>query len=143
MELVLDRVYGVDEVELIALELKKFLPRCKVMTFQGSLGAGKTTLVRTLLRSCGVNDIITSPTFTYVNVYQNDKSESFYHFDCYRVASAQDFLDQGFEEYLYAPKSWTLIEWPEIVESVLKETICRVVLDYEGSENRHIKVFIS
>jgi len=143
METVLERSYGVDEVETIALELKNLLPRCSVITFQGSLGAGKTTLVRALLRACGVNEVITSPTFTYVNSYQNDKGESFYHFDCYRLDSAQAFLDQGFEEYLYVPNSWAFIEWPEVIESLLKTGVCTVILDYEGSENRRIKVLLS
>ena len=143
MEIVLDRVYGVDEVEVIALDLKKLLPRCSIMTFQGSLGAGKTTLVRALLRSCGIKEVITSPTFTYVNSYQNDKGNSFYHFDCYRLASAQAFLDQGFDEYLYTPHSWAFIEWPEVIESLLKTGVCTVILDYDGSESRRIKVLLS
>lgn len=143
MKQLLDRVYGVDEVDAIARELKKLLPLCKVMTFQGTLGAGKTTLVGALLRECGIKEVITSPTFTYVNSYQNDKGESFYHFDCYRLNSAQAFLDAGFEEYLQVPKSWAFIEWPEVIEPLLKTGICRVVLDYDGSENRRIKVLLS
>ena len=143
MEIVLEKIYGVNEVKDIALELKKLLPRCKIMTFQGTLGAGKTTLVGELLRSCGVKDVITSPTFTYVNCYKNAQGESFYHFDCYRLDSAQAFLDAGFEEYLYLLQSWALIEWPEVLEPVLKTGVCRVILDYEGVEKRRIKVLLS
>jgi tRNA threonylcarbamoyladenosine biosynthesis protein TsaE len=142
MGTVLEISYGVDEVEAVALELKKLLPCCKVMTFQGTLGAGKTTLVRALLRSCAIKEVITSPTFTYVNCYKNDKGESFYHFDCYRLDSAQAFLDQGFDEYLYFPHSWAFIEWPEIIDPLLKIGVCRVILDYNGVENRSIKVLL-
>jgi tRNA threonylcarbamoyladenosine biosynthesis protein TsaE len=143
METVLERSYGVDEIEVIALELKKLLPRCKVMTFQGTLGAGKTTLVGELLRACGVKEVVTSPTFTYVNSYRNAQGDSFYHFDCYRLDSAQAFLDVGFDEYLYFPHSWSFIEWPEIIEPLLKTGVCRVFLDYDGVENRRIKVLLS
>jgi tRNA threonylcarbamoyladenosine biosynthesis protein TsaE len=134
----IERSYRIEEVDEIALELKALLLQCKVMTLQGSLGAGKTTLVQSLLRSCGVNDIITSPTFTYVNRYEGGSGNIFYHFDCYRLESVQAFMNAGLGEYLYAPGSWSLIEWPEVVESLLTESVCHVMLEYEGAESRRI-----
>lgn len=138
MKKVLERSYALDEVEMVAQELKKMLPYCNVMTFSGSLGAGKTTLVQTLLRSCGVKEVITSPTFTYVNRYENAKKEAFFHFDCYRIDSSQGFLDAGLGEFLYIPKSWAFIEWPEVIEPLLGDAVCRVQLDYDGPGKRHI-----
>lgn len=140
MKTLMERSYCVEEVGEIALALKALLSQCKVMTFQGSLGAGKTTLVQSLLRSCGVKEVITSPTFTYVNRYEGSSGEIFYHFDCYRLESAQAFLDAGLGEYLYAPQSWAFIEWPEIIEPLLTESVCRVTLEYEGPESRRIVV---
>jgi tRNA threonylcarbamoyladenosine biosynthesis protein TsaE len=143
MECVFEKVYSVQAIDGVADELRQLLVRCRVMTFQGTLGAGKTTLIKALLRKCGVSEIVTSPTFTYVNCYKNNNDESFYHFDCYRLATVQAFLDAGFDEYLYVPHSWAFIEWPEVIEPLLKTGVCRVFLDYEGPESRHIKILLS
>ncbi len=129
-------VYGIEELDNVVEQLVQQLETCKVMTFTGSLGAGKTTLVRALLRKCGVEGTITSPTFTYVNLYENDKDQTFYHFDCYRIQSLDDFMGQGFDEYLYQPNSWVFIEWPEIVMPLLTHDVCHVQLDYHD-EKRH------
>lgn len=134
-------IYGVDEVESVAQRLKELLSTCKVMTFTGTLGAGKTTLIRALLRQCGVQGDITSPTFTYLNVYQDAHGNSFYHFDLYRITSVDMFVNAGFDEYLYQPFSWALIEWPEVIAPLLTHDICHVYLDYyDELEKRMLRV---
>ena len=105
-------VYGLDEVEAVAQKLVRYLDTHQIMTFAGPLGAGKTTLIQTLLRACGITQPITSPTFTYLNQYENDQGKTFYHFDLYRIPSLNDFLAAGCDEYLYVPDSRVLIEWP-------------------------------
>jgi tRNA threonylcarbamoyladenosine biosynthesis protein TsaE len=110
------------------------MPQYQVFTFTGALGTGKTTLVRALLRRCGVTEVITSPTFTYVNVYENDQGQTFYHFDAYRVKSAADFKAAGFDEHLYQPTSWAFIEWPEVVSPLLTHAVCHITLDYHDSQ---------
>lgn len=123
-------IYSLDEldtaVDLVAEQMKE----CQVLTFTGQLGAGKTTLIRSLLRKCGIHEVITSPTFTYVNAYENDKGQMFYHFDCYRVKTLDDFKAAGFDEYLYQPNSWCFIEWPEVVKPLLNHSVCHISLDY-------------
>ena len=122
--------YGLDNIDEVVEMLYGMLASCKVMTFTGTLGAGKTTLVRALLRRCGITDVITSPTFTYVNVYENDQGQTFYHFDCYRIKSIEDFRAAGFDEYLYQLQSWTFIEWPEVVKPLLVGQVCHITLEY-------------
>ena len=134
-------IYGVDEVESVAQRLKDLLSTCKVMTFTGTLGAGKTTLIRSLLRQCGVQGDITSPTFTYMNVYEDDQGNNLYHFDLYRITSVDIFVNAGFDEYLYQPNSWALIEWPEVIEPLLTHDVCHVYLDYyDELEKRKLRV---
>ena len=101
-----------------------------VFTFSGPLGAGKTTLIRALLKKCGVKGPITSPTFTYVNIYHNAYHQTFYHFDLYRVNTINQFFEAGFDEYLYVPQSWAFIEWPEVIMPLLTHNVCHAVLDY-------------
>lgn len=125
-----------DETQMgaIAQKLVDMMPECQVFAFDGPLGAGKTTLIRQMLIRCGVQDAISSPTFTYLNVYENDKNQVFYHFDLYRLSSLDEFVSAGFDEYLYAPNSWVFIEWPAIVMPLLKKNVCYCQLDYNDNK---------
>jgi tRNA threonylcarbamoyladenosine biosynthesis protein TsaE len=134
-------VYSLDEHHVVIQELKKLMPMVQIFACVGPLGAGKTTTIKALLRSCGVTGVITSPTFTYVNEYTNDKHEDFYHFDLYRVGSVEEFQAQGFDEYLYQPNSWALIEWPEVINPLLTHNVCWVSFDYhEDPDKRVVKI---
>lgn len=130
--------YTQDQVPAMARLLRKHLEHCNVMTFSGPLGAGKTTLVKALLKECGVDETITSPTFIYMNQYKNRLGQTFYHFDLYRINSADDFRVAGFDEYLYAPHSWALIEWPEIIKPLLVQNACHVQIDYGPQEGTRV-----
>lgn len=123
-------IFNESEIGSVAQKLLALMPQCSIFTFTGPLGAGKTTLIREMLMQSGVTQPITSPTFTYLNVYENNKNQIFYHFDLYRIATMQDFLAAGFDEYLYAPGSWTFIEWPAVIMPLLKEKVCLCELAY-------------
>lgn len=124
-----------DQIPEIAAKIWSLRTSCKVFTFAGPLGAGKTTLVKEILKQAGVKEVTTSPTFTYVNVYKVGQ-HTLYHFDLYRIQSMGQFLEQGFHEYIYAPDSWSFIEWPEVIESLLKDNVCRVSLEYRADNKR-------
>src|SRR5260221_5610480 len=141
---------------MVIEELKNLMPHVHIFACIGPLGAGKTTTIKALLRSCGVTGTITSPTFTYVNEYTNDQGEHFYHFDLYRIGSMQEFQDQGFDEYLYqpalrsslsaealceggsvvGPNSWSFIEWPEVIKPLLTHNVCFVNFDYHEDPDK-------
>lgn len=123
--------YTESELSTIAQMLAKKLPSHPVMTFTGMLGAGKTTLIRAMLHTLGVKEPITSPTFTYVNVYLTAEGITIYHFDLYRIHTLEEFLAAGFEEYLYAPQSYALIEWPAPIMPLLDHAVCHVSIDYQ------------
>lgn len=122
-------IYSLNELDMAVELIKKAMTRYKIFAFEGTLGAGKTTLIRALLRSCGVTDVITSPTFTYVNVYHDAQGHTIYHFDLYRIETVHDFLVAGFDEYLSAPHSISFIEWPEVISPLLRDA-CLVKIDY-------------
>lgn len=134
-------IYSLDEQSKIIEELRVLMQKYKVFACNGSLGAGKTTTIKALLRDCGVSSAITSPTFTYVNAYKNNQGECFYHFDLYRIGSVQEFQMQGFDEYLYQDESWAFIEWPELIMPLLTHDVCSIFFDYhEDPEKRLIKI---
>ena len=102
--------------------VKEILPLLKssVICFKGEMGAGKTTLIQSLCAALAVEDVVSSPTFSLINEYQNKAGKSIYHFDCYRIDSEEEALDFGAEEYLYSG-NLCLIEWAENIASLLPE----------------------
>lgn len=134
-----EMVYTLDTINEAVKALQQILPFCKVLTFTGDLGAGKTTLVQALLQANGIHDYIQSPTFTYMSSYTNSTGHTFYHFDLYRIKNIHEFLDAGFQEYLYEPNSWAFIEWPEVIKPLLKNNVCAITIDYYGDNRRKLR----
>lgn len=103
-----------------------------IIFLQGTLGAGKTTLVRGLLRALGYQGTIKSPTYTLVESYVIDDLHLF-HFDLYRIKNPQELLDIGLEDYLQ-PHVVCLIEWPERAEQILPRAniFCTIEIPKNG-----------
>ena len=90
----------------------------KTLLFYGSMGVGKTTLIKEIVKQLGVDDVVSSPTFSLVNEYQSRNGETIYHFDFYRIHNEEEALDIGIEDYFYN-NDWCFIEWPEKVKNLL------------------------
>ena len=95
-------------------------PEKRVYALRGQMGVGKTTFTKELCEAMGTNDVVNSPTFAIVNVYEDGDGEEIYHFDCYRLKSVAEALDFGAEEYLYSGR-YCFIEWPEMIEPLLPD----------------------
>jgi tRNA threonylcarbamoyladenosine biosynthesis protein TsaE len=107
---------------LSALELLRLTEPRRVFAFDGPMGAGKTTFIKKLVAEMGTMDIVNSPTFAIVNVYDVEQpyKGEVYHFDCYRMKDIREAMDFGAEEYLYSG-NYCFIEWPEKIEALLPE----------------------
>lgn len=134
-------IKDMSDVEQFAQQLCGLMNQCKIFTFDGPLGVGKTTLIQKILHKCGVDQPITSPTFNYVNVHENANGQLFYHFDLYRITSLEQFLQSGFDEYLYLKDSWAFIEWPAVIKPLLTKQVCNIVLEYGQTEHERIVYF--
>jgi len=112
-----------------------------IITLTGDLGAGKTTLVKQLLKSWGVQDEILSPTFTYVNCYKNDQGQKIYHFDLYRVLNSNQFFELGFDEYLHEPGAVCLVEWPGVIAPILTNLpVLRLEIEHVSDISRKLMI---
>jgi len=120
-----------------ALELLKANEPHRVFAFDGAMGAGKTTFIKKLVEQMGSVDIVNSPTFAIVNVYDVElpyKGEV-YHFDCYRLKDLREAMDFGAEEYLYSG-NYCFIEWPEKIEALLPEDTVWVKIEPQENGDR-------
>ncbi len=107
-----------------------------VITLNGDLGAGKTCFAGGVARGLGINERITSPTFTLINEY--DGPLPLYHLDVYRLESPEELEDLGYEEYFYG-SGVTLIEWAEQVEQYLPAERLDIFIE-KHSEDDNIRV---
>ncbi|MBO4250399.1 MAG: tRNA (adenosine(37)-N6)-threonylcarbamoyltransferase complex ATPase subunit type 1 TsaE [Paludibacteraceae bacterium] len=108
--------------EVSALEILRATEPHRVFAFEGQMGAGKTTFIKKLCEEMGTMDVVNSPTFAIVNVYDVEQpyQGEVYHFDCYRLKDIREAMDFGAEEYLYSG-NYCFIEWPEMIESLLPD----------------------
>jgi tRNA threonylcarbamoyladenosine biosynthesis protein TsaE len=106
----------------------------RVMHLRGDLGAGKTTLVRGLLRGLGYAGRVKSPTYTLVEPYALSRLH-FYHFDLYRLKNQNEWRDSGFQEYFNAEAACA-VEWPERAGALLPPPDLEVRLEFAGASRR-------
>lgn len=119
-------------------ELAKKLNTKDVIALYGDLGSGKTQIVKGICSGLGVKEVVNSPTFIIVNEYSSEKIERIFHFDLYRMGTKEEVEAIGFDEYLQ--NGLCLIEWPEVIESLLPKNTKRIYLKQTEDENtREIK----
>lgn len=112
-------IYALEEIENVAQKVLAESPK-KVILFNGTMGVGKTTLIKTLAKKLGVNETTSSPTFSLVNEYQINDNQHIYHFDVYRLKNETEALDMGIDEYLYSG-NWCFIEWAENIPNLIPQ----------------------
>lgn len=119
---------SLDELDQLAKKLVKYGADEKVWVFQGNLGAGKTTLIRAVAGLFGVEDRVSSPTFSLVNEYRNHQGDVFYHFDFYRLEDPAEAIEIGVEEY-FDSGNYCWIEWAEKIPGFLPEDFFHIRID--------------
>ena len=111
-------IYTEKNIEEVASQLLENASS-KVLAFYGQLGAGKTTLIKAIVRQLGAVDEANSPTFGIVNEYHNDDETLLaFHFDFYRLNNENEAYDLGIEDY-FNTEAWLFMEWPEKIAAIL------------------------
>lgn len=106
------------QMAAFGLALGRLLESGDIVGLTGDLGAGKTTLTKSIARGMGIEDHITSPTFTIVNEYEGRLP--LYHFDVYRISDEEELYDIGYEEYFFG-KAACVVEWANLIPSLMPE----------------------
>jgi tRNA threonylcarbamoyladenosine biosynthesis protein TsaE len=111
----------------------------KLLAFYGSMGAGKTTIIKAICRILGAGDIVTSPSFTMINEYKTKDDEIIYHIDFYRIKKAEEVFDFGIEEY-FSSGSYCFIEWPELIGGILPAETVKIKISVGDKEQRILDI---
>lgn len=128
------KITALADLKQAASALLQFAEEEKVFIFEGDMGAGKTTFIKSICAELGVSTVVTSPTFSIVNEYQGNQ-QTIYHFDFYRIKSLQEAYDIGYEEYFYSDNI-CLIEWPEKVAELLPHAYIKVSISAINQSER-------
>ena len=113
-------VPSISELQAAASAIINYSANTRIFLFYGDMGAGKTTLIKSLCECLGTTEPVTSPTFSIVNEYIAAGNQKIYHFDFYRLKNQTEALDMGYEEYFYSG-AFCFIEWPERIQDLLPE----------------------
>ena len=125
------------ETEAIGAEFARTLPGGTVVAMYGDLGAGRTAFVRGMARGMGLDCRVSSPTFTIVNEYLGERE--LIHFDMYRLSSADELFDIGWEDYL-ARGAVCAVEWSENVDGAFFGDEIIVRIEKTGENERTITI---
>jgi tRNA threonylcarbamoyladenosine biosynthesis protein TsaE len=112
----------------------------RIFLFYAEMAMGKTTLIKELCKQLGVEDNVSSPTFSIVNEYAG-KQEKIYHFDFYRIKDEQEAFDLGYEEYFYSG-NYCFVEWPEKIENLLPENAVSISITGNSEGERMIELHL-
>ena len=134
-------LFNEQEEQVNILEILLHSASHRVFAFEGSMGVGKTTFIKKLCEEMGTEDIVNSPTFAIVNVYdiQQPYKGEVYHFDCYRLKDVREAIDFGAEEYLYSG-NYCFIEWPDVLSPILPEDTVYIRIEAQENGDRKLTV---
>ncbi|MCO6474463.1 MAG: tRNA (adenosine(37)-N6)-threonylcarbamoyltransferase complex ATPase subunit type 1 TsaE [Melioribacteraceae bacterium] len=123
------------ETKEAAAKLSEEIEEGDIFALTGDLGAGKTTFIKAVVKSIGIDDS-NSPSFALVNVYRGRKK--IYHFDFYRINKVEELYDIGFDEYISDESSVKFIEWAELFPEILPGQYYQIKFEYVNNSKRKI-----
>ena len=134
----MNRTFTLSEIDIVAKEFLRQVGAPRVIAFHGNMGAGKTTFVRAVCRAKGVEDAVSSPTFSIVNEYRGREGKIF-HIDLYRLRDEREVLQAGVEDCLYSGEL-CLVEWPERAATLFPAQTVHVFLEVVTQTERRIVI---
>lgn len=135
----MDSDFSLDEIDEVANNFLMAVKNRKVVAFHGEMGSGKTTFISAVCKRLGVNDNISSPTFSIINSYKTGEDEIIYHMDLYRIKDEMEAIAAGVDDCLYSGQ-WCLVEWPEKAPLLFSENTVHIYLVSTGINTRKLQI---
>lgn len=138
--------FRLSEINDAAKKLWEFAKNYSVWTFEGEMGAGKTTLIKAVCQQLGVQDAVSSPTYAIVNEYEtilSGKVITIYHSDWYRLDDEEEARDAGIEELLYVADSYHFVEWSSKAPGLLNRPYATITLEQKDENSRILSLNFS
>lgn len=130
-------VNHLSELDNLADTILKFAANRRIFALYGSMGAGKTTLIKSICHRLGVTDEVNSPTFSIINEYTTPRFDPVYHFDFYRINKIEEAFDIGYENYFYS-ESMCFIEWPEKIKQLLPPNTVQITIVADDANQKRL-----
>lgn len=130
-------VYSEKQIDKVAVQFLKLISGCRHVAFYGTMGSGKTTFITSICKQLGVEDLVSSPTFSIINEYSTREGIPVFHFDFYRIKKEEELFDIGFEEYCYGD-GFCFIEWPEKADKLIPDNFLWVKIEEVENNKRSI-----
>lgn len=132
-------IFALDKIKEAAQEFLSAIGQRKVIALHGEMGAGKTTFTHALCDVLGVQDAVSSPTFSIINEYSLTGGNSIYHLDLYRLKDEEEALAAGVEDCFYSG-NLCLVEWPEKAPDLLPPDTVHAYLTIKGNNERMLRI---
>ncbi|MCG8340619.1 MAG: tRNA (adenosine(37)-N6)-threonylcarbamoyltransferase complex ATPase subunit type 1 TsaE [Cytophagales bacterium] len=127
------------DVRDVAQEIISYAGEQKIWLFEGEMGIGKTTLIKAVCAELGVEDNVTSPTFSLVNEYETQAGDYVYHFDFYRINNENEAWAIGCETYFYSG-CYCFIEWPTKIATLIPEKHLEIMITHNTATSRNLQL---
>lgn len=133
--------YDLKDIDAVAVEVLNACKGYNCLAFFAEMGSGKTTLISAICRHLGVEDSVSSPTFSIINEYYSPKlHQTIYHMDWYRLRHAEDAIEAGVQDVLENKITLSLIEWPEIAQEMLPQDYAQINISIVNENTRLLEV---
>lgn len=136
----MERVYHLDEIDQVALEILKSYPDQRIFALDAEMGSGKTTLIKALCKQLGVEDVVSSPTFSIIQEYRGKEDMRVFHMDWYRLKGEEDAIEAGVEDILQKKSIYCFIEWPQIAPEIIPANTPTIFLKFSSNDCRIVKI---
>ena len=130
-------IFSLQEINEAALKVVEQLGNNKVIALHGEMGAGKTTFTNSFCKALGVIDVVSSPTFSIINVYETKYDKTIYHLDLYRLKNEEEAINAGVEDCLYSGNI-CLVEWPDKLPTIFPEETLHINFELMDDTKRRI-----
>jgi len=135
----MELIFNLDQINDAARDFLAATAPYKVIAFRAEMGSGKTTFIHALCEVLGVQDTVSSPTFSIINQYKTATGQTICHLDLYRIGNEQEAIAAGVEDVLYSGDT-CFVEWPEKAPAVLPPDTLYVSIRTAGMNTRKLEI---